>query len=59
MCMLLIWRQATFVLRDAALVAECADSLRRWSYRESTGLMHPAAASFVCAMHAGEQAGAV
>ena len=46
------------MLSDAGLVAECADSLRRQSCSKTTGLVHPAAPSSVCAMHAGDQAGA-
>ena len=43
---------------DSGLVADSAYSLRRCSCCESREFMHPAAPSFPCAMHAGDQAGA-
>ena len=57
-CRLLIWRRASLLLSAAGLVAECAEPLRRWSCTEATGLVHPTAPTFVCTMHAGDQAGA-
>ena len=55
---LLIWRRACLMNCNTGLVAECAESLRRWSCRKSTGVTRFSAPTVLCAMHAGDQAGA-